>query len=262
MLDAAPRMTPEIFPESTQKSARERAMPGALRVEGLALEADGRHLVDIDALSLDPRSVTVVMGPNGAGKSLFLRLIHGLIVPTRGWISWGEVACGEATRATQAMVFQKPVLLRRSVAANVDFVLRGRAKTRAELRARSAELLLRVGVLERANQPARLLSGGEQQRLALARALAMRPQVLLLDEPTASLDPASVLLIEEIVLAASREGTKVIFVSHDIGQARRLADDVAFLHHGRLVEHRPAQEFFAGPSSAAAVGYLADRIVL
>ena len=260
---------PEPAPLMPQKpgnvgppTPRDRLMPGALRVEKLVLQVAGKGLVNIEKLSLDPRSVTVVMGPNGAGKSLFLRLVHGLIPPTSGWISWGEVARGDATRSTQAMVFQKPVLLRRSVAANIDFVLHRRAGTKQERRARCDELLTRVGLASQSEQPARLLSGGEQQRLALARALATRPKVLLLDEPTASLDPASVQMIEQIVLTASGEQTKVIFVTHDVGQARRLADDVAFLHHGQLVEHRPAAEFFANPSSEAANAYLAGRIVL
>lgn len=240
---------------------RARAQPGALRVEGLLIEAHGRRLIDIDRLSLDPGRVTMVMGPNGAGKSLFLRLIHGLIAPTKGWISWGEVACGPATRATQAMVFQKPVLLRRSVAANIDFVLKGRGLTRPVRRARRDELLARVGLEPRSRQPARLLSGGEQQRLALARALATRPRVLLLDEPTASLDPASVLGIEEIVAKAAQSGTKVIFVTHDIGQARRLADDVVFLHNGQVSEHALARSFFSSPTSEPALAYLEGRIV-
>ena len=261
MPDAAPIVSPGNS-DKGPPTPRDRLLPGALRLDGLTLQVAGKTLVDIEKLSLEPRSVTVVMGPNGAGKSLFLRLVHGLIPPTSGWVSWGEVACGEATRSTQAMVFQKPVLLRRSVAANIDFVLRRRAGAKAERRARRDELLARVGLAGRAEQPARLLSGGEQQRLALARALATRPKVLLLDEPTASLDPASVQMIEQIVLAASAEETKVIFVTHDVGQARRLADDVAFLHHGRLIEHRPASEFFSSPTSEAANAYLAGRIVL
>lgn len=261
MPEAAP-LSPQKTPVVGPPTPRDRLLPGALRLERLALQVAGKNLVNIDKLSLDPRSVTVVMGPNGAGKSLFLRLIHGLIPPTSGWISWGEVACGEATRSTQAMVFQKPVLLRRSVASNIDFVLRHRAGTKALRQARCEELLTRVGLSGQAEQPARLLSGGEQQRLALARALATQPRVLLLDEPTASLDPASVQMIEQIVLATNAEETKVIFVTHDVGQARRLADDVAFLHHGQLVEHRPAAEFFTNPSSEAANAYLAGRIVL
>ena len=261
MPDAAPRIPPKSS-DTDPQTPRDRILPGALRIERLALEVAGKHLVNIEKMTLDPRSVTVIMGPNGAGKSLLLRLVHGLILPTSGWISWGEVACGETTRSTQAMVFQKPVLLRRSVAANIDFVLRHRSGTSAERRAWCNELLKRVGLSDRAQQPARLLSGGEQQRLALARALATRPKVLLLDEPTASLDPASVQMIEQIVLATSADQTKVIFVTHDVGQARRLADDVAFLHHGQLVEHRPAVEFFENPSSEAANAYLSGRIVL
>lgn len=262
MPDPALGNVTEAVVASDVKSTRDRALPGALRLDHLVLELAGKRLVDIETLQLDPRSVTVVMGPNGAGKSLFLRLVHGLIKQTSGWISWGEVACGEATRATQAMVFQKPVLLRRSVAANVDFVLHGRSLSRDQRNARRDETLDDAGLASRARQSARLLSGGEQQRLALARALATRPQVLLLDEPTASLDPASVLKIEEIVLAVARTGTKVIYVTHDIGQARRLAEDVVFLYHGQVADHRAAHDFFSGAASEPALAYLSGRIVL
>jgi tungstate transport system ATP-binding protein len=157
------------------------------------------------------------------------------------------------------MVFQRAVLLRRSVAANIDFVLRLKGTATSE---RRDEILEHVGLLDHARQPARLLSGGEQQRLALARALALEPEVLFLDEPTASLDPASVQMIEQIVSAAHRRGTKIIFVTHDLGQAKRLADEVVFLHRGRLSEHTPARRFLTNPSSEAARAYLDGRIVL
>lgn len=157
------------------------------------------------------------------------------------------------------MVFQRPVLLRRSVAANIDFVLGLRGPSSRQRR----DLLLdHVGLLPQADQPARLLSGGEQQRLALARALALEPGILFLDEPTASLDPASVVLIEEIVLEASKRGTKVLFVTHDLGQAKRLADDVVFLHRGRLEEQSPAHQFFGQPRSDVAKAYLKGQIVV
>ena len=215
----------------------------------------------IDRIDLDlaPRSLTVVMGPNGAGKSLLLRLLHGLIEPTAGQVFWGGLPLNANLRRHQAMVFQRPVLLRRSVSANIRFVLELRGTSSKE---REQDALEEVGLADRAAQPARLLSGGEQQRLALARALALEPQVLFLDEPTANLDPFSMAAIESIVLRSHDRGTKIVLVTHDIGQARRLADDVIFLNHGRLVEHSPADRFFEAPASAPARDYLAGRLVL
>lgn len=230
-----------------------------LKVRGLAFEAGGRHLIDGLDLTLSAGGITMVMGPNGSGKSLLLRLLHGLIAPSAGEISWGGHEPGRPVQERQALVFQKPVLLRRSVAENIDFVLRLKGKAGAEPR---DALLGRVGLLALAKQPARLLSGGEQQRLSLARALATEPDVLLLDEPTASLDPASVLMIEGIVKEANRRGVRIIFVTHDIGQARRLADEVVFLHRGRVAEHAGAEGFFQSPVSEAARDFLAGRIVL
>lgn len=164
----------------------------------------------------------------------------------------------DKVRWRQAMVFQRPVLLRRSVAANIDFALRLKDKIDG---ARRDGLLQRVGLLEQSRQPARLLSNGEQQRLALARALATQPEVLFLDEPTASLDPASIIVIEEIVATAKAAGTKIIFVTHDIGQARRLGDEIVFLDRGRLAEHTPAERFFASPESVAGQAYVEGRLI-
>ena len=254
MLEVAAKLPLERAPDTGVNAGM---LP--IKTEGLVLEADGERLIDVARLTLDAGSLTIVMGPNGAGKSLLLRLLHGIIEPTAGKVTWAGAPLSEAVRRRQAMVFQKPVLLRRSVAANLDFVLglHGRASA-----ARRAELLEQVGLQGKAGQPARLLSGGEQQRLALARALATNPGVLFLDEPTASLDPASVLMIEEIVRSTQDAGTKVIFVTHDVGQARRLADDVVFIHRGRVLEHAVAEGFFADPSSQEAAEFLAGRIVL
>jgi tungstate transport system ATP-binding protein len=210
-------------------------------------------------LTISGGTLTVVMGPNGAGKSLLLRLLHGMLVPTSGQVLWGGKALNQALRKRQAMVFQRPVLLRRSVAANIRFALKLRKTTALE---RVTDILREVGLSAQADQPARLLSGGEQQRLSLARALALAPQVLFLDEPTASLDPASTAAIERIVKTAHQRGTKIIFVTHDLGQARRLADDVVFLDRGRLTEHTPADRFFDDPASKAACDYLAGRLVV
>ncbi len=208
-------------------------------------------------LDLGPSGCTIVMGPNGSGKSLLLKLLHGLMQPSSGRIDWAGQAPAQLT-ARQALVFQKPVLLRRSVAANIDFVLKARGKDLS----RREGLLDHVGLSHKAGQPARLLSGGEAQRLALARALATEPEVLFLDEPTASLDPASILAIEGIVGEAKARGVRIILVTHDMGQARRMADDVVFLHRGRVAEHSPADDFFPEPRSEAARDYLNGKIVI
>lgn len=231
--------------------------PQGLLVRDLRLRLGETQVLDGVSLGLGARGCTVIMGPNGAGKSVLLRCMHGLIAADAGQVSWSGVPAADAT-ARQAMVFQKPVLLRRSVAANVDFVLRARRKDRS----RTMALLEHVGLADKARRPARALSGGEQQRLALARALALDPEVLLLDEPTASLDPPSVQMIEAIVTRARDAGTRIIMVTHDAGQARRLADDVVFLHRGRVAEHSAAQQFFPVPQSQAARDYLDGRIVV
>jgi tungstate transport system ATP-binding protein len=236
-------------------------MPEALlpaSIFRLTFEAGGRRLVNDAHLELQLGTITMIMGPNGAGKSLLLRLLHGLIEPSAGNIQWGTRAPSEDTRYQQAMVFQRPVMLRRSVAANIDFALRLRGKKDTVARDR---ILSTVGLQDCAKQPARLLSGGEQQRLSLARALATEPDVLFLDEPTAHLDPASTAAIEDIVRVAHRAGTKIIFVSHDIGQARRLADEVIFMHRGRILEQTPASQFFKDPKSPEATQFLAGELV-
>lgn len=225
----------------------------------LSYRVGDAYRVDEVDLDLTPHSLTVVMGPNGAGKSLLLRLLHGLIEPTSGGVYWGGRPLCESLRRRQAMVFQRPVLLRRSVSANIRFFLGLRGIDSKE---RAQNALEEVGLADRAAQPARALSVGEQQRLALARAIALEPQVLFLDEPTANLDPFSMAAIESIISRTHERGTKIILVTHDLGQARRLADDVIFLNRGRLVEHSPADRFFVNPTSTQARDYLAGRLVL
>lgn len=233
--------------------------PRALALRDVSLNVGDKALVRGANLTLGGDGITMIMGPNGAGKSLLLKLAHGLTPATAGQVLWGEQPLDDTARRAQAMVFQKPVVLRRSVAANVDFVLKARGIRDA---ARRDALLDHVGLLGHARQPARLLSGGEQQRLALARALALKPKVMLLDEPTASLDPASVLKIEEIVQEAHSAGTKIIFVTHDPGQAGRLADDIVFVHRGRVHEHGPADMFLSRPETPEARDFLQGRIVV
>ncbi len=225
---------------------------------GLSFDAGGRRLMHEIDLTLVAGTVTVIIGPNGAGKSLLLRLLHGMIPCSGGTLAWGGRTMTEAVRLRQAMVFQRPVMLRRSVAANLRFALKLRG---LESDDRCHALLTEVGLADRATQAARLLSGGEQQRLALARAMAVEPQVLFLDEPTASLDPAATDAIEDIVKRAHQRGTKIVFVTHDMGQARRLADDVVFLHAGRLLEHTQAEQFFRAPASTTARDYIDGRLI-
>ncbi|HEX6010542.1 MAG TPA: ATP-binding cassette domain-containing protein [Geminicoccaceae bacterium] len=233
-----------------------------LEANGLVFEAAGARLIDGVDLVLEPGLKTVVVGPNGAGKSLLLRLLHGLIEPTAGRVLWRGRPADREVRLRQAMVFQKPVLLRRSVAANVDYALRARGVAGAARAERLRQALTLARLTRLGARPARVLSGGEQQRLALARALAVEPEILFLDEPTASLDPASTLAVEELVGRAHADGTKIVLVTHDLGQARRLADEVVFLHHGRVAEHTRAGAFFSRPRSAPARAFLAGEIVV
>jgi tungstate transport system ATP-binding protein len=233
-----------------------------LELRGLTYETGGKRVIDgIDARIEEP-GITVIMGPNGAGKSVLLRLMHGLIAPSGGEILWAGRRPNRELARRQAMVFQKPVLLRRSAAANIRHALGLRGIDWDERPARVEEALRLAGLERSAAMPARALSGGEQQRLCLARALSLEPDVLFLDEPTASLDPASTLLIERLLIEAQRHGIKIIVVTHDVGQARRLAQEVIFLHHGRVIEHGTAKNFFDHGQSEAARAFIAGGLVL
>lgn len=204
-----------------------------------------------------PRSV--ILGANGAGKSVLMRLCHGLLTPTAGRIVWQGAKNGDVRRH-QAMVFQRPVMLRRSALANVIYGLKLAGKSRSECELRAMDVLEVVGLVQHASRPARVLSGGEQQRLAIARAWALGPDVLFLDEPTANLDPAATQDIENIINAIHASGTKIIMSTHNLGQARRLGDEVLFLSNGRLMEHTPIDRFFKGPASAEAATFIKGEL--
>jgi tungstate transport system ATP-binding protein len=234
-----------------------------LRLEAVSYVAGGEALVEEVSLAIGAGPRTVLLGPNGAGKSLLLRLCHGLIRPTTGKVTWlgnGAARNGAFVRHRQAMVFQRPVMLRRSALGNVEYALKLGGWGRAARRVRAVEMLARTGLSALAERPARSLSGGEQQRLALARAWAIEPEVLFLDEPTANLDPAAVKAVEEIIAAIHAAGTKIVMTTHDLAQARRLADEILFLHRGRIAERRPAAEFFAAPSTEAARAFVEGRL--
>lgn len=233
-----------------------------LEGRGLRLDAGGRRLIDGLDIAIRRGRRTILMGANGAGKSLTLRLLHGLIRPTGGDILWQGRPLDRTARSAQAMVFQRPVMLRRSVIANLRFALAVRGIRGAERARREAQALERAQLADLARRPARVLSGGEQQRLALARALACGPELLFLDEPTASLDPASTQAIEDLILEATRDGVSVVMITHDAGQARRLGQDVVFLHRGRAVEAGPAAQVLGAPRSGAMQAWLEGRIYL
>ena len=234
--------------------------PLPLRLEAVRFEAGGRILIDDLTLSLEAGARTVVLGPNGAGKSQLLRLCHGLLRPSAGTIRW---ACADPVRLRreQAFVFQRPVLLRRSAAANVAYALAVGGVPRAERGERVQAALEQVGLGHLADRPARVLSGGEQQRLALARAWALEPKVMFLDEPTANLDPAATRAIEAVIAAMHARGVKIVMTTHDLGQARRHADEIVFLHKGRLVEHADAARFFARPGTPEARTFVAGELL-
>jgi len=231
------------------------AGPLPLTLTHVALEIGGATVVSDFTLRLAAARRTIVVGPNGAGKSLLLRLCHGLIAPTRGSIVWAEDPKGR-----QAMVFQRPAMLRRSSRANVAYGLKLAGVNGAERRQRADAALARVGLLHLADRPARVLSGGEQQRVALARAWALAPRVLFLDEPTASLDPGACAAVEEIVLAMAAEGTAIVMTTHNLGQARRLGEDIVFVHKGRVAETAGAETFFRKPSTPEAAAFLKGEL--
>jgi len=232
-----------------------------LEIRQLVFEADGTRLLHDINLSLAYGRRTVILGPNGAGKSLLLRLCHGLLTPTSGEILWRGAGSRERAIRRQAMVFQRPVMLRRSALANILHTLKIRNVPRPERRERAQAALAMAGLAHLADRPARLMSGGEQQRLALARAWVTEPEVLFLDEPTASLDPAATRSVESLVEGFHAAGTKIVMATHDLGQARRLADEIVFLHKGRLLEFAPAEEFFETPRTDEARAFTAGELL-
>ncbi|MDP2868191.1 ATP-binding cassette domain-containing protein [Methyloversatilis sp.] len=227
-----------------------------LTLDALRYDAGDRTLIRDVSLRIEAGRRTLILGPNGAGKSVLMRLMHGLIEPSAGRILWN----GGSGRPAQAMVFQRPVMLRRSVLDNVVYALDLAGVPSAERRARALDVLERVGLTALADRPARVLSGGEQQRAALARAWALRPRVLFLDEPTASLDPGAAAEVERLIRVIADEGCSIVMVTHHLGQARRLADDIVFVDSGRITEHTPVADFFTAPRSAEAGNYLRGEL--
>lgn len=227
-----------------------------LKLEEVFFVAGGRAIIERISAEIGAGPSTIILGANGAGKSVLMRLMHGLLAPASGKIAWSSAD----TARLQAMVFQRPVLLRRSAIANVTYALKLARVPRAERERLALEALDSVGLAAFARRPARVLSGGEQQRLALARAWALHPEVLFLDEPTASLDPTATREIERVIQAFDAAGTKIVMATHNLGQARRLGDEVLFLHQGRLVERAPVEQFFSRPASPEAAAFIKGEL--
>jgi tungstate transport system ATP-binding protein len=227
-----------------------------LVLENVSYAVNGTVILDrIDVeIAAGPR--TVILGPNGAGKSVLMRICHGLLQPTEGRVQWrGPLAARRA-----AMVFQRPVMLRRSALANIEYGLKIAGVPRRERVLRARDVIEAVGLEHCADKPARRLSGGEQQKLALARAWALGPEVLFLDEPTANLDPAATRDVETIVGQIRASGTKIVMTTHNLGQARRLGDEILFIFGGRVVERASVERFFTRPETAQAASFIKGEL--
>ena len=229
-----------------------------LQLDNVCFEISGNRLIKNMSWCFEANRSTAIIGPNGAGKSLLLRLCHGLINPTHGKIHWRSKS---KVYQHQAMVFQRPVMLRRSVASNIDFALKLRQIPRTDRLKSIDRVLSSTGLKRLANHPARVLSAGEQQKLSLARAWALDPQVLFLDEPTASLDPSATHNIENIIMEIHAQGTRIIMATHDLGQAKRLTDEVIFINRGRILETGETKSFFKKPKNDLAKAFIRGELL-
>ena len=225
-----------------------------LKLKDVSFQAGGKRLIKEFNCEFGPGPQSVIIGPNGAGKSLFLKICHGLIPPHTGTVKWNDPNDASARRH-QAMVFQRPVMLRRSVSANIHYPLKLRKIPKSERNTLVEEALTISGISRLRDHSARVLSFGEQQKLALARAWALKPQVLFLDEPAATHT------VEEIIRAIHEQGTKIIMTTHDLAQAKRIADEVLFMFRGRLLERAPANNFFKQPENDLAEAFVKGELL-
>ena len=235
--------------EPLQHRATAERLPLICLTSVRVIATGGKTLLDVPSLAIASGERVAVLGANGAGKSTLLRIVNGL----------SPVAVGSVlapTRDEQALIFHKPPLLRRTVIENVNFVLRARGDTPEAAQSRALAALAACGLGTLAHRYARSLSAGEQQRVSLARAWACAPRLLLADEPTANLSPTATRDVEQLVLSVHANGTTLVLTTHSLAQAKRLATRILFLDEGRIIEDRPAHEFFAEPESTIARAYV------
>ncbi|WP_380058658.1 ATP-binding cassette domain-containing protein [Falsihalocynthiibacter sp. SS001] len=228
-----------------------------LTIEHATVRRRGRRLIGPISHVLSPEGLTIVMGPNGAGKTSLLRMMHGVVRHSEGQVSWAQPQ--EIAEKKQAFVFQSPIMLRRSVLKNLTYPLELIKAPNAPDRA--SEWAARIGLEDKLELPAPRLSGGEKQKLTLARALIRGPEVLFLDEPCANLDGSATKDIEAILHEATQAGTRIVMSTHDMGQARRLATDVIFMLGGKIHEKGTAQSIFSAPERIETKRFLSGEIV-
>ncbi len=231
-----------------------------LHVSQLYVSKQGNILLNDINISIESNDITVILGPNGAGKSLLLRAAHGLESPSKGSLLW-NTHIPQPQQPWRAYIFQKPILLRRSVRANLEYVLSLHGKNKSSYSSLISDALEHTGLSQLAERNARVLSGGEQQRLNIARAWVLQPKVILFDEPTAELDPNGTAAIECLIETIAQQGTKIIMTTHDLGQAHRLANDILFLHQGKVVEYTSAKVFFEQPQTKTAENFIAGKLL-
>jgi len=231
-----------------------------LLIKNLSIAKQGNLLLDNISLSIESNNITIILGPNGAGKSLLLRAAHGLEEPSEGTLSWNGKN-PQTQDSWRSYIFQKPVLLRRSVRANLEYSLSLHRVSKNEYDDKINYALEQTGLSKLTDRNARVLSGGEQQRLNIARALVLNPKIILLDEPTAELDPGGTAIIERLIETIAQQDTKIVMSTHDLGQAKRLASDILFLHQGRLIEHTASETFFEDAQTQTAKDFIAGKLL-
>ncbi len=230
-----------------------------LRLADVVVSRRGKRIIGPVSVDLGPDGFTVILGPNGAGKTTLLRTMHGIERVSSGDVSW-QVS-RESAEQKQSFVFQTPIILRRKVIENVAYPLLVRGLSRAEAMERAEIWTKRVGLAAAVDRSATVLSGGERQKLALARALITEPEIVFLDEPTANLDGRSMREIEGILGEARDEGVRFVLATHNLGQARRLGTEILFIRNGAIQERAIADEFFENPKSPEALAYINGDIV-
>ncbi len=239
-------------------SKKNTLMP--IKVKKLNFEKRHKKLLTDISCEIKAKGITIILGPNGAGKTLFLKCLHGLISDSTSEVTFANKTLNTSIRKQQSMVFQSPILLRRSVFKNISFALQQRTKIIDK--EKILKVLKKVDLLNLVNENAILLSGGEKQRLCLARAIVTRPKILFLDEATSNLDPYSIQIIEKIIKEVNRQGTKVIAITHDLLQAKRLADDIIFINKGKMCEFTDAKIFFLKPESREGKLFMSGKLII